>query len=367
MNNFVTQQDLEIYDSRPIRNGNQLRFSCGLSSNCRRKPSDRNHKSLCVNLDNGYFICHRCQTKGRLREFWEEKKPLDRKQKSRFQLAARFGLNGVLGRGQTPENSTESETQSDNLAEKMKIYQADFLNSPAEIYLEKRGISSETASLCGCGYAAKWEHWEKREGKWHLLGTDERVVFPVYDQFGRLVAIQGRAINRQHFASDKITKGDKVLGVFQTPGALNSKITAICEGAADALALKMCGLEAVALMGTSWPEWLTTKFGFRSILLATDADEAGDCAALKLQKELEICGAKIFRLRPLQAKDWAEVLEQRGAENLRQQIGVFAENINDQDKANAVINWKKAGRSEGAKFLAGLINDFEMRQVLYQL
>lgn len=44
------------------------------------------------------------------------------------------------------------------------------------------------------------------------------------------------------------------------------------------------------------------------MLLATDADEAGDGAAVKLGRELASFGARCQRLRPEGAKDWNELL-----------------------------------------------------------
>ncbi|NJM52444.1 MAG: hypothetical protein HC846_03035 [Blastocatellia bacterium] len=63
------------------------------------------------------------------------------------------------------------------MLEKMRMYQNEFLHSPAEIYLLNRGISTDIAINAGCGYAENWEHWEKKSDKWQLQGSDRRVVF----------------------------------------------------------------------------------------------------------------------------------------------------------------------------------------------
>ncbi|NJM52445.1 MAG: hypothetical protein HC846_03040 [Blastocatellia bacterium] len=47
------------------------------------------------------------------------------------------------------------------------------------------------------------------------------------------------------------------------------------------------------MTGTTPPDWFYRKMAFKKILLATDADEAGDKAALKLQTELMARGAKV--------------------------------------------------------------------------
>ena len=55
---------------------------------------------------------------------------------------------------------------------------------------------------------------------------------------------------------------------------------------------------------------------FRRVLLAFDADEAGERAGEKLGPILTSYGAKCERLRPNTAKDWNEVLQTFGRDEL---------------------------------------------------
>jgi DNA primase len=178
------------------------------------------------------------------------------------------------------------------------------------MYLLNRGISTNMAILGGCGYAEKWEHWEKRGDVWKSLGSDKRVVFPIYDEAGDLIAIHGRAIDSYHIASSKITKGDKSKGLFLSDAnVLRREKIAICEGSIDAMALQILGYNAVAMTGTTPPDWFYRKMIFKTVFIATDADEAGDKAAHKLKIELEKHCVKTERLRPQIGKDWGEFLE----------------------------------------------------------
>ena len=356
----VTLQEIESYDAKPQKMGDETRFLCSLSANCLGKPRDAAHRSLCVNTQNGFYNCHRCGAKGKLKDFWEERPPLNKRQAMRMKLAAQFSAPPKLD-----EQPTAAEQKSENWLEKMRSFQAVFAESAAEKYLEKRGIPPEISRAANCGYAANWEHWEKREGKWLLIGVDKRVVFPICDKQGGMIAIHGRAIEENYFASPKITKGDKSLGVFLAqPDALTGKITAICEGAVDALALAACGVAAVAMTGTTAPDWLFKKLAFRACLLATDADEAGDKAAAKLKFELEMRAAKTFRLRPRGNKDWAEIIEKRGLEKLTEYFVPFSSAIEDERLTNSAWQLFQKGRGEAAEFLANLIENGEVREYL---
>ena len=138
----------------------------------------------------------------------------------------------------------------------------------------------------------------------------DAVIFPIRDARGSLVAAQARAVADD----EKRTKGEKSQGVFfTTPG--RSPRLAITEAPMNALVLAACGLPAIAISGTTRPEWLPGALTGRNVALATDADEAGDKCARELGAML--CA---WRLRPEGAKDWAELAESRGLGAVRRQI-----------------------------------------------
>lgn len=358
--NPVTLQEIESYDSRPQKSGEEKRFLCCLSDLCRGKPRDSAHRSLSVNTRTGFYICHRCGAKGKLREFWEEKPKLNFKQRARMKLSERFSTTERII-AKTDKNQSHQEPWR----LKWDSMQTAFADSAAEEYLLGRQIPPEISRAADCGFAAQWEHWENIEGKWKLNGIDRRVVFPVRDKEKNLVAIQGRAIDREWIASDKITRGDKSLGVFYSaPDVFEQKVIAVCEGAVDALALQTCGVAAVAMMGKSAPDWLSVRLGFKAVLLATDADEAGDEAAARLEVELKPTGASTMRLRPKGAKDWGEALEKRGVENLSKHFAPFSREATDQIRVDAAYKLSQAGEATKAKFIAGLVEDGFAREYI---
>jgi DNA primase len=304
--------------------------------------------------------------KGRLREFWETRPITSKKQKTKFKLMSHFSLDDSPTRD---SSRLVNSVKTANLSKKMEFYQEEFNHSPAEIYLANRGICALTAAAAGCGYAQNWKHWEKIGERWSLEGTDRRVVFPIYDQNEHLVALHGRAVDEKFYGSAKITRGDKSGGLFLSDAkVLEQKVIAICEGAIDALTLGMCGIPSVAMTGTTPPQWLYKKMGFRRVLIATDADEAGDRAAMRLKSELAARGAKILRLRPQYKKDWGEVLETNGIAEMGNLLKGFQADLSDEERFEESLKIAYSGRKEAAEFTAELIECPRLRtSLLYRL
>lgn len=359
---YLSLTELEMFDAKSPNHSKERRFACPLCG--QNKPLDAAHRSLVVNTENGSFICHRCQSKGRLREFWDTRPITPKKERSKMKMMSQFSIKD------SDETKKDGKLmKQESLSEKMEKYQQQFQDSPGEKYLLNRGISAEIANKACCGYAEKWEHWEKKDEKWLLLGTDRRVVFPIYNSSGSIIAMHGRAIDENYHASSKITRGDKSQGLFLSDAfVLEKSVIAICEGAIDAMALALCGIPAVAMTGTTPADWFYRKMGFRNVLLATDADEAGDKSAYKIKLELQLRGTKTFRLRPKGSKDWGEVLEKIGEEALRKYLRVFQADLSDQERFEEINVLFSMGRIEAAEFAAGLITEPNLREnLLYQI
>jgi DNA primase len=354
----VSLSQLESYDPHPLRQGIRARYLCPLSAECREKPRDSAHRSLAVENISGVYYCHRCGAKGRLQEFWQQpegSKPFRKKAHPRPTIVA------------APVKK-EKAAEMEALREKAEVCRREFFSSPAEDYLAGRMIAREISRAGGCGYAPAWEHWEKKDGEWVPLGTDRRVVFSVRDVQGELVAVHTRAIDDAHFNSSKITRGNKSQGVFYSaPDVFSAPVIAVCEGPVDALALQACGVPAIAMIGTSAPDWLAQKLKDKAVLLATDADKAGDDAAMKLRMVLRPVTKNIFRLRPLAAKDWAEELELAGAESLCEYLQPFSPGTDDVTRVNAAWQFAEQGFYEEAEFIARLITDDELKKSIFSL
>ena len=194
-------------------------------------------------------------------------------------------------------------------------------DDPGAEYLASRGIDLVVARACGARYLKSWPHWERTgTGGWSLRATSRRVVFPVLDAAGELVAIQGRAISPSEYGPKVITRGDLGAGVFCTSlQALQAETLVIVEAPIDALSLATAGCQAIAVCGTSIPQWLPPLLVFRNVLLGFDADEAGDRVSARAAEEFSSYGCTVERWRPA-LKDWNEVLVAGGLEELRHTV-----------------------------------------------
>ena len=186
--------------------------------------------------------------------------------------------------------------------------------TPAEVYLNGRGISSSLALAVKCKYSPTWG----------VCGP--AAVFPIRGEDGKTCAANGRAITPDTPADRKTrTFGPKSLGTFATPGALDADPVAITEACIDALSLAEAGLPAIALCGTSGlPAWLITRLAAaivpgrsRTVFLAFDADQPGEDAAKRIDPQLSL--VRTVRVRP-HTKDWNADLTTEGADALRRRF-----------------------------------------------
>ena len=278
--NALTLVELELCDPRSRTGRSQRRFLCPFCG--ADKPRDAAHRSLSLNAQTGRWICHRCGGRGLLNEF----KAIS--QSRAAQLDTMPGLYRDASR--FPENRFDWQRawkKSANLSD-----------SPGAAYIQQRGVPAALARYAGVRYSPRWYRRPS-------------VLFPIRDQDGTLVAVSGRFISERN-ALKTMTGGTKSLGVFSTPGALKSRVIAVVEGPMDGLSLAFCHLPAVAMMGTSWPDWLPEAIVGKQVLIATDADAAGDDVAGRLVEALSADTPHLLRLRPPIGKDWNDVLRQLG-------------------------------------------------------
>ncbi|RYG65286.1 hypothetical protein EON80_17630 [bacterium] len=295
--------------------GPPTRKWCALCGN--EKPKDAAHRSLSIDRRTGLWKCFRCNESGQAKEFWSNKTS-----PSRFEQRSHLRAAFDLGPPPPPvlAEPIEAADEAAKPVEAAKPAATDWLslweatlpleNTLGQRYLEKRAIPIEVAVLAQVRWSPNWS-------------GNGSVIFPVRDRVGELVAAQGRAIR----GSAKITKGPKKDGAFFAPvrmgsgrlcGPLDEAVPAIVlvEAPIDALSIAACGFPAMALCGTSGPEWLHLACGLRSVALAFDADEAGDAAAVATANRLWPYGAQCTRLRPEGFKDWNESLLGQGREVL---------------------------------------------------
>jgi DNA primase len=136
-------------------------------------------------------------------------------------------------------------------------------------YLESRGVGEELAMTFGIGYFG---------GRGSMSG---RIVFPIYNEQGELVAYAGRAIDESEprykfpvgfHKSLELYNLDRVIGESN-----GRRRIVVVEGFFDCLKVCAAGFPCVALMGSSMSkaqeELIVRHFNVACILL--DGDEAG--------------------------------------------------------------------------------------------
>src|SRR5262249_36561873 len=150
-------------------------------------------------------------------------------------------------------------------------------------YLDHRGVHPATAARFGVGYYA---------GPGFLRG---RIVFPIHDSEGRLVAYAGRSIDgsepRYLFPSG-FRKSQVVFNLHRTgaEAAVRSSGCVIVEGFFDCLRVHQAGYrKVIALMGSSLSQVQETLLlaRFREVVLMLDGDEAGRSATQQVVARLE--------------------------------------------------------------------------------
>jgi len=263
------------------------RYACPLPE-CAGKPVDMAHRSVSVNDETGAWSCWRCHATGLLVEYRSQSDSATFVPRSR---TSAFRATVLTPPPRLPALDAEAKAR-------LRVATAAcewILGTPGAAYLTKRGIDALAADACGVRYHADW------------LGCGQAVVFAARNDGGALVAAQGRFLDPKQ-APKAMTIGKVRLGVYATPGALDASFVGITEAPIDALVLAGLSCPAIALFGTSAPPWLRRRLAFTTVLLATDADAAGEAAAVTLRRIL-IHGTRCERLDlPPGAKDVNEAL-----------------------------------------------------------
>lgn len=282
--------DLEAFDPHAAPGARERRFRCPLEP-CRDKPK----RSLSLNVESGLWSCYRCGAAGKVRERWEPReRPAFAGRPSPVALARRaFGLDAPPRPAAQPGRAASAALLPELLDRCRPL-----AGTPGHRYLIDRGIGLALAERAGVRWVADCYG---RPG----------VAFLLRDPAGQPVAVHvrhtaGRDDPKCH------TVGDRRLGAFATPGALDGPPAplVVCEGPVDALSLAACGVPALALVGTRAPDWLRLAAGLRPVLLALDADAEGDRAAEELAGDLGSFARSVERLRPPWGlKDWNDALQ----------------------------------------------------------
>ena len=225
----------------------------------------------------------------------------------------------------------------------------------ARAYLEKRQFTSATVKRFGIGYAPNSPYGKaplceyliskgfnnleistaflggvsKKSNRMYDMFRN-RLMFPVFDVNGEVVAFSGRRLNEEderkyiNTSDTPVFKKSRVLFGLNIAKNSESGSLVLCEGSPDAIAMHQAGFDnAIATLGTA----ITSEHAriiaryCRTVYLAYDIDKAGRRATLKGIDLLNQVGVdtKIINLGT-EAKDPDEFIKKFGADAFRAKL-----------------------------------------------
>jgi DNA primase len=214
-----------------------------------------------------------------------------------YELMARVAAHyaQALSRDERARGYLTGRGLSAETIERFKLGYA--VNSWNEVLRRFGGNDSERKRLAETGLIVERERGQAREGERHYDRFRDRIMFPIRDTRGRVIAFGGRVIDTgepKYLNSPETVlfhKGRELYGLYETRRARsNLQRLLIVEGYMDAVRLHQAGIDyAVATLGTATtPEHLRRIFRLVSVVVfAFDGDRAGRAAAWRaLQQAL---------------------------------------------------------------------------------
>lgn len=239
-------------------------------------------QSFHASIDKNAFHCFSCGAKGNVLDFVAamEKCSVGEaalKIQSWFQISAT-----------EPSSTAAQSLPTDSQPAKEEAGESGERNKPLSFrlkgidhhhaYLESRGIDRKTAERCGAGFYS---------GKGTMHG---RIVIPVENENGELVAYAGRSIDGSE-PKYKLPAGFKKSQVLYNLARVKEDSTGVVvlvEGFFDCMKVTEAGYPCVALMGCSMSqqqEQLLIR-QFRKVMVMLDGDEPGLNAAIEIASRL---------------------------------------------------------------------------------
>ena len=299
------------------------------------KKAGREYKACCpfhnektpsfwVSPDKQFYHCFGCGKHGTVLGFLMDHDHLAFPEAVE-ELATRLGLE-VPHEGGVDRSARRADEPLFELMARVAGFYAQGLarDARARDYLAQRGLAPETIARFGLGYAANsWnevlrrfgtadadrqrlvdagliverERGQLRDGERHYDRFRDRIMFPIRDARGRVIAFGGRIIDAgepKYLNSPETVlfhKGRELYGIYETRRARpNLTRLVVVEGYMDVVRLHQSGVDyALATLGTATtPEHFQRIFRLvPAVVFAFDGDRAGRAAAWRaLQQAL---------------------------------------------------------------------------------
>ena len=310
--------------------------------------------SFSVNRNMQIFKCFGCGVGGNVFTFLERIENIGFPEAVET-LAQRAGIK--LPERQSDPEQRRRKSVKENLAiinKEAATYYYHVLRSPegkiAYDYLQKRGLSDNTMNNFGLGFAGKHSNglYDYLKSKGHsdeelrisgLFNMSEkgvydkfwdRVIFPIMDPRGRVIAFGGRIMVKSDTIpkylnspeTDLFLKSENLYGLHLAKKT-KEKFFLLCEGYMDVISLHQAGFDnAVASLGTSLTDRQAMKIkGYTdNVVITYDADGPGKKAALRAIPILKNVGLSVKILNMLPYKDPDELINALGADEYRKRI-----------------------------------------------
>ena len=352
----------------------------------------------------GFYYCFGCHAKGEHFRFLMEKEGLSFTE-AVAQLAAEAGLELPKPDPKEAQRQEQRLGLMEVLEEAASFYQKQFLdpaNAEARTYAERRGLRLETISTFRIGFApdahdALLKHFRRQGVAEELLAEAgliavpedggkpydrfrNRLMFPIRDARGRVIAFGGRALGeaRAKYLNSPETpvfhKSNVLfnLDLARKPAFERGEVIAV-EGYMDVIALYQAGIRhAVAPLGTALTEpqlMLLWRMAAQPVM-CFDGDEAGRKAAWRALE------TALPHLRPGHSLKFAFLPEGMDPDDLVRAEGAAAF-LSVVEEAESLIDFlfrhatdgrrlktpeEKAALEAEAEELAGRIQDAKVRQ-----
>ena len=270
--------------------------------------------SFMISSEKGIFRCFGCGESGDVFKFVMKMDGLSWPESVK-KLAARVGI-AVEESKQDIIQKSERQKLFDVLSQTAKFYhrclKESVLGKKALEYLSSRGVTEETIKRFVIGYAPRNKLitsalksglttndlcnagiiTKKRTGNGFYEYMSERVVFPIFDVQGRIVAFGGRTLKKDEQPkylnspeSKVYSKSRNLYGLYQAlPNVRKNREITVLEGYMDVVVTHQYGADnTVASLGTALTVEHTALIGRYAdkVNLLFDPDSAGNSAACR--------------------------------------------------------------------------------------
>ena len=219
-----------------------------------------------VSLTKNVFNCFSCKARGNVLDFVAAMEKCSVRDAG-LKLTEWFTLPSEAPATDSPKAMPSRGVNTDAAENQPLKFQLKGVNHE-HAYLKERGITTETAQAFGVGYFG---------GKGSMHG---RIVIPIHNEHGELVAYAGRAIDGsepRYKLPAGFHKSHELFNLHRAIGESAQGRVVVVEGFFDCITVAQAGFASVALMGSSLStqqEELLARH-FKNACLMLDGDEAG--------------------------------------------------------------------------------------------